>query len=271
MAVETSTTISGLNAAWPLGSDLRSEGDNHLRLIKAVLQSVFDDSGAVLKTTKPYGGLRDFVFTTSGIWTKPSDLKYLDVILVGGGGGSSNVPATAAGQASASSGGGAGAVIQARYKASDLPATVAYTVGAGGTAATTATAGGNSTFKLLTAGGGAGGGGGGPTNTVGNTVAAAGGVASSTETGIRQILTNGGDGGPGWFNSPNGIGWAWPGQGGVNMFVPLRPQIPALSTRQGGGGVSPGGGATGACNGVSQGAQTGGAGAVGILYLTEWF
>lgn len=53
MAVETSTTISGLNAAWPLGSDLRSEGDNHLRLIKGTLQSCFDDSGTTLKTTKP--------------------------------------------------------------------------------------------------------------------------------------------------------------------------------------------------------------------------
>lgn len=46
MGIETSTTIQGLNAAWPLGTDPRSEGDNHLRLTKSVLKAVFDDSNA---------------------------------------------------------------------------------------------------------------------------------------------------------------------------------------------------------------------------------
>lgn len=44
MGLETSNTIDGLNALWPLGSDPKSEGDNHLRLIKAVLQAVFSDT-----------------------------------------------------------------------------------------------------------------------------------------------------------------------------------------------------------------------------------
>ena len=44
MGIETSTTISGLNALWPLGTDPRAEGDNHLRLVKAVLQEGFDDA-----------------------------------------------------------------------------------------------------------------------------------------------------------------------------------------------------------------------------------
>lgn len=39
MGLENSTTISGLNASWPLGTDPKSEGDNHIRLIKAVLQA----------------------------------------------------------------------------------------------------------------------------------------------------------------------------------------------------------------------------------------
>lgn len=46
MGLETSTTIQGLNIAWPLGTDPRSEGDNHLRLTKTVLKNVFDDSNA---------------------------------------------------------------------------------------------------------------------------------------------------------------------------------------------------------------------------------
>lgn len=39
MGIETGTKISDLNAAWPLGTDPKSEGDNHLRLIKAILQN----------------------------------------------------------------------------------------------------------------------------------------------------------------------------------------------------------------------------------------
>ena len=39
MGLESSTTIDGLNASWPTGSDLKNQGDDHLRLIKSVLQS----------------------------------------------------------------------------------------------------------------------------------------------------------------------------------------------------------------------------------------
>lgn len=53
MGVETATKISQLNAAWPPGTDNKSEGDNHLRLIKSVLQSSFDDSGSTIKMTLP--------------------------------------------------------------------------------------------------------------------------------------------------------------------------------------------------------------------------
>jgi len=44
MPVESSEKISGLNEAWPTGADPKSEGDNHLRLIKHVLKATFDDS-----------------------------------------------------------------------------------------------------------------------------------------------------------------------------------------------------------------------------------
>jgi hypothetical protein len=39
MAVETGTEISDFNPSWPLSSHPRSEGDDHLRLIKAILQN----------------------------------------------------------------------------------------------------------------------------------------------------------------------------------------------------------------------------------------
>jgi hypothetical protein len=37
MGLETGNTIAQLNAAWPLGSDPRSQGDDHLRLVKRVM------------------------------------------------------------------------------------------------------------------------------------------------------------------------------------------------------------------------------------------
>lgn len=38
MPLETGDTIGDLNELWPLGSDLKSEGDQHLRLIKDILK-----------------------------------------------------------------------------------------------------------------------------------------------------------------------------------------------------------------------------------------
>lgn len=37
MGLETGTTIASLNASWPLGTDPKSQGDDHLRLIKGVM------------------------------------------------------------------------------------------------------------------------------------------------------------------------------------------------------------------------------------------
>ena len=39
MGLETATTIPELNALWPLGTDPKAQGDDHLRLIKSVMQS----------------------------------------------------------------------------------------------------------------------------------------------------------------------------------------------------------------------------------------
>jgi len=69
--VEVATKISELVATNPPGSDPKSEGDNHLRLIKGVLQDVFDDSGTTLKTTLPIesppGAILEDVTITGGL------------------------------------------------------------------------------------------------------------------------------------------------------------------------------------------------------------
>jgi hypothetical protein len=47
MGLETGTTISQLVSTNPLGSDLRSQGDDHLRLIKAILKAQFPGVGGL--------------------------------------------------------------------------------------------------------------------------------------------------------------------------------------------------------------------------------
>ena len=41
MGLETTTFISGFTTSWPLAGDTKSQGDDHIRLIKATLQSTF--------------------------------------------------------------------------------------------------------------------------------------------------------------------------------------------------------------------------------------
>jgi hypothetical protein len=48
MTVENASYISGLNSAYPPGSDTISEGDDHLRLIKAVLKETFPNANEAI-------------------------------------------------------------------------------------------------------------------------------------------------------------------------------------------------------------------------------
>ncbi|HEX9503629.1 MAG TPA: hypothetical protein VF974_04895 [Patescibacteria group bacterium] len=199
-------------------------------------------------------------FTANGTWTKPSGITAVQVTCIGagggGGGGASNSAATGGG------GGGGGGFYGTRiFKASDLGATVAVTVGSGGTAGAGGTgglnnaagggAGGNSLFgTVLTAygggGGGAGnqagnapgGGGGGGSGGVGpngvNNTATIGGVpATGTGNGIN------GQGGGSIIVSPyNGSNSEFGGGGGGNSFndVTMGPGGSSLFGAAGGGG-----------------------------------
>ena len=48
MGLETATYIDGLNPAWPLGTDDKGQGDNHLRLVKSAIKATFPNvTGAI--------------------------------------------------------------------------------------------------------------------------------------------------------------------------------------------------------------------------------
>lgn len=262
MAVETATTIAGLNKLWPLGTDPRSEGDDHIRLIKSVLQAT--DGGALTKVAVT-------VLTSSGTYTKPANLKFLEVWVAGGGGGGSRAGVTGAGVSSAGGGGGGGGVAYNLYTAGGLTATVAYTVGAAGAApGGTGSAGGNSVFGGVTASGG-GGGGALMTGTavVSTSALGAGGGASG-----GMLNLPGASGTQALVNMTGAGGLGRNGGGGGNHFAPGRPSLfnSGASFTAGAAGVFPGGGASGDWAGPSQATPgPGNAGGAGCVILKEYF
>jgi len=78
MAVESATNIPGLNVLWPLGTDAKAEGDDHIRLIKSVLKAEFPAGSAALKTALPRNRIVNPAMQISQEWgdTAVSGLAY---------------------------------------------------------------------------------------------------------------------------------------------------------------------------------------------------
>lgn len=68
MGLEVATYLADLNAAWPLGTDQKSTADDHLRLIKAVLQTSFPNYSSA--TTASASG--SFTGTLTGFTANPT-------------------------------------------------------------------------------------------------------------------------------------------------------------------------------------------------------
>lgn len=91
------------------------------------------------------------VFAQGGTWIKPTGAQVVRVQLLGAGsGGGGGAKATATGGRPSGGGGSAGTYVEAWYRASDLPGTVAIVVGTGGTggAATTSDNGAGGTGSM---------------------------------------------------------------------------------------------------------------------------
>jgi len=127
MGLETGTGIGDLVPTNPLSTDAVSSGDDHIRLIKTVMQSITFFKNIV-------------TFTASGTWTRPTGVRRVLVYCLGGGGGGGG------GIVAGYSGGGGGSAASAlKWVDVTAIASVTVTIGAGGAAGAIGAAGGAGT------------------------------------------------------------------------------------------------------------------------------
>ena len=230
----------------PFG-DIKSDGT-----VKTALENLGlgDGSGRYSKTV---------VFSSSGSYTWPADVKRIDVILTAAGGGGGGCNAENANQTFSGAGGGAGGTVFATIYATDNdagPGTYTVTIGSGGSGANgpgSGNNGGNSSFMTLTALGGQGGQWGGATNT-------AGGRGGSGSGGYKT--EQGGDGSDGQAGQAllvgNGASSYWGGGGRAGQLG----GNPGVCSGSGGGGAYD--------NSYSHTSGRGGYGANGVLVIREY-
>ena len=230
----------------PFG-DIKSDGT-----VKTALENLGlgDGSGRYSKTV---------VFSSSGSYTWPADVKRIDVILTAGGGGGGGCNAENANQTFSGAGGGAGGTVFATIYATDNdagPGTYTVTIGSGGSGANgpgSVNNGGHSSFMTLTALGGQGGQWGGATNT-------AGGRGGSGSGGYKT--EQGGDGSDGQAGQAllvgNGASSYWGGGGRAGQLS----GNPGVCSGSGGGGAYD--------NSYSHTSGRGGHGANGVLVIREY-
>lgn len=212
------------------------------------------------------------VFTSSGTYTPLAGSNTADVLVVGAGGGGATTGANFC-----SGGGGAGAVVT--LTATPASASVAVTIGTGGTTGVTGGAGGVTTFGGTSASGGGGGGGTNQANGSPGLASGGGGRGASPATAITagtggtgtaplgfaggaggNGLPNGYFGGGGGGGSATGLGAAGTA-GSSGSPAPGNTHYTNITAGRGGAG----GGATGGNFGGSQGSggSTYGGGGIG--------
>lgn len=204
--------------------------------------------------------MRRIVYVSSAVYSKTPGLLYANIEALGAGGGGGQVQAVA-GNACIGGGGGSGAYAYSLLPASDIPDSVAITVGAAGPSGS---GGGTSGFGNLVVASGGGGGAGGAIGTSGG---ASGGIGGAIVAG--QLGGHGNRGGVGWWPSAI-IGVSGYG---ANSFYGAggHPRILGAGLYQNGDNAyGVGAGGSGAAVSGAGPVTTGGIGGPGRVIVTEY-
>jgi len=184
--------------------------------------------------------------TTTGVYTKPANLRYASIECQGSGGNGSSATAND------NAGGGGGGYSRSLITASAISATTSVTVGAAGAGT------GNTSFGTLVT---CGNGGNASTGTGGSGGAASSGNSLNVAGGGGQSITNNYSGGAG--------GSSYLGKGGAGGGVGVGTTAGG-SAGQAGHGYGAGGGGSG-CATDGDPCAGAGAGTVGIVIVTEYY
>lgn len=210
------------------------------------------------------------VYGAGTTWVPPAGLLYAIVECQGGGGAGGGAPLTAAGQSSGGGGGAGGGYARKLILASALSGNYTVVVGAGGTGVSGASGntGGLSSFAgagIVTIQGN--GGGPGTASAAAATLGEhpAGGVGGTASGGDLNVKGSAGAGGQRITAT-----LVHTGAGGSSQLGGgARGQTAATAAGEAGGAYGGGGG--GASAGAAAAAQTGGAGADGVVTVTEYY
>lgn len=207
------------------------------------------------------------VFTSSGTWSKPVGLAYVVVEVVGGGGGGGAGIESGVGS-EGGGGGGGGGYARKVIAATQLNPTVAITIGAGGLPGVVAgtahdgNSGSVSSFgSHCSATGGAGGRG--DSNTATSYLGGDGGLGVGGDVNVK-----GGGGGAG---DRFGNGGTIAGAGGSSVLGGGANGYAGYQSYPGATGGAYGGGGSGGYDADSDASEPGGAGASGIVVVTEYY
>ena len=240
--------------------------DANITALANIQQSKILNLSADLNTIRAtkVGSAGILTFTGNGTWTKPSNLLFIDVIVIGGGGGGgSPVPTGVPGATRAGGGGSGGGYSRKLIAAVTLGATEVVTVGAGGIGGNngqTGAQGVTSSFgSHLTATGGLGGSFSSFDNTIG--IAQSGGGVGTN----GLVNATGSDGQHGFASAANVVyggngGSSIMGGGGLGGVAgQVTPQAGKAYGGGGGGGLSD-----------DSAALAGGDGGQGVVIVTEY-